>query len=352
MSARSRAEPAGQATMADVARLAGVSKMTVSRLLANPDAVAEETAARIQAAIERLGYVPDRVAGSLSSRRTGFVALVLPTLTNTNFADTAHGLTDALRAEGYQLIIGYTMYDMAEEERVVRALLARRPEALVLAETVHTKATTQLLLGAGIPLVEIWERPDRPIDRAVGFSNLEAGRAAARHLVELGHRTIAALGPGDGGRVVDHRAMRRLDGFAAALREAGLSDALVRRAGPTPFSFSEGAAALAALLAQGPRPTAVFLASDLSAVGAITECQRQGIAVPERLSVMGFGDFEIGRVCVPSLSTIRVDAQAIGSATGQLVLAMLKNGADAPSTLDLGFEVLARRSTGRPAGVA
>lgn len=356
MTARSRVEPVGQATMADVARLAGVSKMTVSRLLTNPAAVAEETAERIRAAIERLGYVPDRVAGSLSSRRTGFVALVLPTLTNTNFADTAHGLTDALRAEGYQLIIGYTMYDEAEEEQVVRALLARRPEALVLAETVHARATTQLLLGAGIPVVEIWERLDRPIDRAVGFSNLEAGRAAARHLLELGHRRIAALGPGDGGRVVDHRAMRRLDGFAAALREAGVSDGLVLRHGPTPFSFGEGAAALAALLERGQRPTAVFAASDLSAVGALTECQRRGIAVPEDISVMGFGDFEIGRICVPSLSTIRVDARAIGSAAGQLVLQMLGVGGrtapEAVATLDLGFDVVARQSTRRLADEA
>ena len=192
MTARSRVEPVGQATMADVARLAGVSKMTVSRLLTNPAAVAEETAERIRAAIERLGYVPDRVAGSLSSRRTGFVALVLPTLTNTNFADTAHGLTDALRAEGYQLIIGYTMYDEAEEEQVVRALLARRPEALVLAETVHARATTQLLLGAGIPVVETWDLTARPIDMLAGFSNRDAGHAiaAGRRSAHTGRTTV------------------------------------------------------------------------------------------------------------------------------------------------------------------
>jgi LacI family gluconate utilization system Gnt-I transcriptional repressor len=349
---RIKADRPRQATMADVARLAGVSTMTVSRLLANPAAVSGETGERIRQAIERLGYVTDRVAGSLSSRRTGFVAAVLPTLANTNFADTAHGLTEALRPRGYQLLIGYTMYDMHEEERIVRAMLARRPEALVLAETLHTKATIQLLLGAGIPIVEIWERPERPVDRAVGFSNAEAGRAAARHLIGLGHRRIAALGPADDGPACDQRAMRRLDGFAAMLREAGLSDELVIRDGPTPFSFAEGAAALARLLARAADVTALFAVSDLSAVGALMECQRRGIGVPEPLSIMGFGDFEIGRVCVPSLTTVGVDARAIGEETGRLILELLDADRVAsdlvrPAALDLGFAVIERGSTCR-----
>jgi LacI family gluconate utilization system Gnt-I transcriptional repressor len=349
---RIKADRPRQATMADVARLAGVSTMTVSRLLANPAAVSGETGERIRQAIERLGYVTDRVAGSLSSRRTGFVAAVLPTLANTNFADTAHGLTEALRPRGYQLLIGYTMYDMHEEERIVRAMLARRPEALVLAETLHTKATTQLLLGAGIPIVEIWERPERPVDRAVGFSNAEAGRAAARHLIELGHRRIAALGPADDGPACDQRAMRRLDGFAAMLREAGLSDELVIRDGPTPFSFAEGAAALARLLERAADVTALFAVSDLSAVGALMECQRRGVGVPDRLSIMGFGDFEIGRVCVPSLTTVGVDARAIGEEAGRLILELLDADQVAgsltrPAALDLGFVVIERGSTCR-----
>jgi LacI family gluconate utilization system Gnt-I transcriptional repressor len=349
---RVKASRPRQATMADVARLAGVSTMTVSRLLANPAAVSGETAERIQQAIDRLGYVTDRVAGSLSSRRTGFVAAVLPTLANTNFADTAHGLTEALRPRGYQLLIGYTMYDRREEERIVRAMLARRPEALVLAETIHTRAATQLLLGAGIPVVEIWERPERPVDHAVGFSNVEAGRAAARHLIELGHRRIAALGPSDHGEACDQRAMRRLDGFAGMLREAGLSDGLVVRDGPTPFSFAAGAAALAHLLERTTDFTALFAVSDLSAFGALMECQRRGIAVPGRLSIMGFGDFELGRVCVPSLTTVGVDAQVIGREAGRLILELLDaervgSSLARPATLDLGFTVVGRGSTRR-----
>ena len=238
------------------------------------------------------------MAGSLSLRRTGFIAAVLPTLTNTNFADTAHGLTDALRPEGYQ-------------------------------------------------------HPDRPIDHAVGFANLEVGRAAARYLIEQGHRRIAAIGPAGDGPVADHRAMRRLDGFAAMLGEAGLAADLVTRQGATPFSFTQGAEAIGQPLEHTRAMTAACAVSDLSAIGAVTECQRRGISVPDGLSIMGFGDFEIGRVCMPSLTTIRVDARGIGVETGRLILEML-GGEWSPAQIvppealdDLGFEIIERQSVQR-----
>ena len=212
-------------TMQDVARLAGVSTMTVSRVLTDPGVVAEETRERVQRAVEQLGYVPDKVAGSLSSRRTGFIAAILPTLTNANFADTAHGLTEVLRRAGYQLLIGYTMYSLAEEERLIRAMLARRPEALVLTGATHTKLATQLLHAAGIPIVEIWDLPATPIDHAVGFSNREVGRMAARHLLGLGHRRLGALGPRARGR----RARLPRRGAAGRLRR-GAGGAVASRA--------------------------------------------------------------------------------------------------------------------------
>ncbi|WP_307269231.1 LacI family DNA-binding transcriptional regulator [Labrys wisconsinensis] len=333
--------------MQDVSRLAGVSPMTVSRVLADPQRVTEPTRRRVLEAVAQLRYVPDMVAGSLSSRRTSFIAVILPTLTNANFADTAHGLTEALRPADYQPLIGYTMYRLDEEERLIRAMLARRPEAVVVAGTVHTKAASELLHQAGVPVVEIWERPDRPIDRAVGFSNHEAGRAAARRLIALGHRRIGALGPGIDGAARDFRGEDRLAGFAAALREAGLGDELVLRHGEPPVSFDHGARALAVLLERAGDVEAVFAVSDIAAVGALMECRRRGIRVPEDLSLIGFGDFEIGRQCVPSIDTIRVDAQRIGRRTGELLLALLGKGSPAgePASLDVGFELVVRETT-------
>lgn len=341
--------------MRDVARLAGVSTMTVSRVLTEPDLVAADTRNRILQAIDQLGYVPDRVAGSLSSRRTGFIAAILPTLVNANFADTAHGLTEGLRSHGYQLLIGYTLYRLDEEERLIRAMLARRPEALVLTGGVHSRETTKLLLESGIPVVEIWDLPDRPIDYAVGFSNAEVGRAAARQLIALGHRRIGAMGPSAVGEARDFRGEERLAGFAAGLRDAGLSEGLIIRQEGVPLSFAEGADAMGMLFDRAPDIEAVFAVSDLLGVGAIMECHRRSVRVPDDVSIMGFGDFEIGRQCVPSLSTMQVDARAIGQRAAEVILKAIgkdQGGADQGGeaggprpAIDLGFQSLARQST-------
>jgi len=339
------AEAKGKPTMRDVSRLAGVSTMTVSRVLADPSIVAPETRERVMRAVDQLGYVPDLVAGSLSSRRTNFVALILPTLTNSNFGDTAQGLAEAL-GESYQLLIGYTLYRVGEEERLVRSLLARRPQGIVVAGTLHTAATRRMLLNAGIPVVEIWDHPDAPLDRAVGFSNFEAGRAAARHLLSLGLRRLAAIGSEADGDVRDARGEARLQGFAAALRDAGVEDGTVLRHGSAPVSYAHGAAAMSLLLETVPEVDGVFAVSDGSAFGALMECRRRGLDVPGRLSIMGFGDFELGRESEPPISTIRVDAKGIGARTGRLLRDLFDGeGRGGPAALDLGIEIVARGTT-------
>lgn len=341
--------PSRKPTMRDVSRLAGVSTMTVSRVLADPAMVAQDTRLRVMQAVEQLGYVPDRVAGSLSSRRTNFVGLILPTLTNSNFGDTAQGLAETLGPRGYQLLIGYTLYRVAEEEQLVRAMLARRPDAIVIAGNIHSASTQRMLLNAGIPVVEIWEHPEAPLDRAVGFSNFEAGRAAGRHLLDLGHQRIGAIGSLVKDGFCDYRGEARLQGFAAALRDVGMSDDLVIRNERAPVSFDHGARTTALLLEQAPDVDAIFAVSDASAFGAVMECKRRGIAVPGRISILGFGDFEVGRQCSPAISTIRVDANAIGERTGTMLLDLIEGERTSrePHVIDVGFALLARETTMR-----
>lgn len=343
-----------KATMNDVSKLAGVSKMTVSRVLADPSLVSEETRQKVMKAIEKLGYVPDRIAGSLSSRRTNFITAILPTLTNSNFADSAQGLANALRAADYQLLIGYTMYDLQEEERVIKTMMERRPDAIVVAGTVHTKAASEVLVRAGIPIVEIWDVPEHPIDHAVGFSNYEVGRTAAKYLMSLGFTRIGALGSRADADVKDWRGESRLLGFGAALREAGLSDEFITREGHAPVSYDHGGKTLGVLLENAPDIEAVFAVSDISAVGALMECHRRSIRVPDDLSILGFGDFDIGRQCYPAMSTIRVDAQMIGRKAGELLLSILEaeKGAPTPENarVDVGFELIVRETTKRLGG--
>lgn len=343
-------------TMRDVALIANVSPMTVSRVLTQPDLVAESTRDRVNEAIAKLGYVPDLIAGSLSSKKSGFIAIVLPTLNNINFAETARGLTDALRPAGFQLLIAYTDYRVDEEEALIRAMLTRRPEGIVLTGGHHTRATQQLLLAAEVPVVEIWDLPRQPIGHAVGFSNFEVGRAMTQRLVERGYRRCAFLGPPESGRGFrDFRGEERLAGHLGALGDAGLDAHRVVRHGDGPVSFTHGAESLSLLLETHDDVDAVFAVSDLSAVGALMECHRRGLSVPGDLAIAGFGDFEIGAQSVPSLTTVHIDCVRIGASAGRLMLELLDDAGE-PSrhehvALDLGFRIVEREST-RPSSMA
>jgi LacI family gluconate utilization system Gnt-I transcriptional repressor len=332
-------------TIHDVSRLADVSRMTVSRVIRNLGYVQTATRERVNKAIADLGYVPDRAAGSLSSRRTGFIALILPTLTNANFAAVAHGLTEALRQVDYHLLIAYTDYSLGEEDRQLRNLLARRPEAIVVTGSVHRRAATRMLLAADVPVIEIADLQRQPIDHAVGFSNYEAGRTAARYLIQKKFKRIGAVASSNEGDTIDHRGEERMRGFEDELRHSGMGTDLVLRHGKAPVSYDHGAAITGILLEREPKIDAVFAVSDLSAVGVVMECQRRGVSVPGDLSVMGFGDFEIGREINPPLTTIHVDFRALGQRTGQMIVDLLSDGAGkSPQIIDVGLTVVERAS--------
>lgn len=332
--------------MRDVSLLAGVSRMTVTRVFIRPDQVLPETRERVRQAVLALGYVPDRAAGNLATRRSGFVGLVLPTLTNGNFASLVEGLTEALRTAGYELLIAYTSYSMAEEERQVHTILSRRPEALVLAASTHSPAMRRQVGQACIPVVEVAGLPDLPIGHVIGFSNYAIGRAAGDFLVGLGHRRIAGIGASSDSERRDLRGEARLCGLADALLAASLPTDLVRMQGDIPFSFIEGARVMASLLETTPMLDAVFAVSDLAAVGALMECRRRNIDVPRDMSLLGFGDFEIGQQMVPALSTIAVDFSDLGHRTGHLVAELLQHDDSTPKArTDVGFTLIPRGTT-------
>ena len=340
---------AQQPTVHDVSQLAGVSRMTVSRVIRGQGAVLPATRERVRKAIAQLGYVPDRAAGSLASRRTGFVALMLPTLVNANFAAVAHGITDALRPADYQLLIAYTNYSVSEEAHQLGKLLARRPEALILTGALRSPAASRMLRSAGIPVIEIADLPRNPIEHAVGFSNYEAGRVAARYLMARGFQRIGAIASLPAGDVIDHRGEARMQGFEDELGRCGRPVSAVLRRGHAPVGYDHGRDIAPRVLEQ--RLDAVFAVSDLSAVGLVMECQRRGVRVPDDLSVMGFGDFDIGREVNPPLTTVHVDFRALGKQTGLLIRELLRADPHAPARIiDVGLRVVERGSVGRPAG--
>ncbi len=306
--------------MSDVARLAGVSKMTVSRVLAG-HSVAADTRERVCRAIEQLGYVADAAAGALSSGRSEFVAVLVPSLSSSNFSDTVRGLTDALEPHGLQLLLGDTDYDLEREERLVRSMLRHQPRCIALTGAQHTDATRKVLERSAIPVVEMWDLPTRPIDTAVGFSNVRAARAMVRHLAARGYRRIGFLG---GASELDRRGLDRLKGYQAEVNALALGEPRVVRLGASPITMSHGGPAMAALLAQWPDTDAVMCVSDMSAFGAIMECHRRGLSVPADIAVAGFGNFEVATCCHPTITTVSVDAYGIGLHTGEALLAALQ----------------------------
>ena len=330
-------------TMTDVARLAGVTSMTVSRALREGSSVSDETRKRIVEAADSLGYVIDRAAAGLKVGRTGFVGVIIPTLNNSNFAETVQGVTDRLAVSQRQVLLGYTNYDCYEEERVIESFLVRRPEAMVVTGSDHTPKARRMLEHAEIPIVEIWDLPSNPIDLAVGFSNREAGRILTRHLHENGYRRIAFIG---GTAIQDRRGMDRRAGYEDEIRQLGL-EPRVLALGEPPITINQGAGALGLLQQRWPDLDAAICVSDLLAFGLLMECNRMGIAVPGSLAVAGFGNYDLAQCVVPSLTTVDFGARSIGVKAADIVLKAIDARRETPPKALVSSEIslVVRHST-------
>lgn len=346
MNYESGKRPTVWATMADVAQAAGVSLMTVSRVYKNPTTVSSGTRERVLSAGERLGFVPNLLAGNLASGRSSMIGIVVPSLRNSNNASSIQGMADCLRDASYQFMITSTGYSLEDERSAVEAFIRRRPDGLVLTGTRHSDETRALLGSSGLPVVEVWETEGAIIDMATGFDNHAAGADIARYLVGQGYDSIAYIDyPVQGLRRYDARREGALD----ALREAGLgTDIVVGPSRPHDLpdeisSFRYGADALGRLLAKGG-VRAVLCASDLLAVGVIFEAQRRGLNVPADLAVAGFGDFEIAAEVPPGLTTIRTHGYKMGQAAAEMLLARIEGRPVAEPVRNVGYTLVPRAS--------
>ena len=331
-------------TMSDVARLTGFSSMTVSRALRADTSTSDETRIKILDAADKLGYVLDGTAAGLSSRKTGFVAVIIPSINNANFAFTVRGLTEGLRNSGLQVLLGYTDYKMDEEERLVKTLLTRRPEALVITGGVHTERCRQYLYSSGVPIVEMWDSPPSPIDHVVGFSNARAGRIMARHLYDQGYRKIGFIG---GDTDSDIRGADRRRGFVETISDFGLGTDRLWQSDQPVLTMAGGAKAMHDLLDQYPATDAVMCASDLSAFGAMMTCQKRGLTIPDDIAIAGFGAYDISANALPEITTIDVGARGIGTQVAEVIKSSLadKTHSKDPANIDIPTRLIVRKST-------
>ncbi len=326
--------------LSDVAAAADVAPMTVSRVLNTPERVSAETAQRVRAAIDRLGYVPNLVAGGLSSRRTRMVAAIVPTMAHPMFVELVQNFTDALRAQGYEVMLSLSGYGDVNETTLVRAVLARRPDALLLTGASHDAPTRQMLADAAIPVVEIFDVARRPIDMLVGVDHAAVGTAVAGYFRAKGHDRFAVFA------AADPRARIRGAAFAEAARAAG-GTVLAETVIPAPSTIAAGRAALRALLSSLGRRTALFCSSDVVAFGALVEARAHGLAVPDRLAVCGFGDFELSAASDPPFTTVSVEGARIGRhAAGFLLERLMATGAPSRARrVKVPFRIVERASS-------
>jgi DNA-binding LacI/PurR family transcriptional regulator len=337
------ANPARPVTTHDVARRAGVSQATVSLVLGgNPRArVAAATRERVLKAAEELGYRPNMAARALVRGKSYAVGVVVPDLSNPFFLDVVTGVQRVAAEAGYAVLPG----DARETTpaRHLEALRARQVDGVIIDGLGAASLPESALADLKVVLV------DEPSERWPGVASdaLSAGRLAAEHLIGLGHTRFAFLGPATDA----HGFRMRERGFFRALRDAGLElpSECLRRVPPT---VAGGQAGMKALLARNDRPTGVFCANDLLAMGALKACHLAGVDVPREMSIVGCDDVEMARVVTPELTTVSVPARELGARAARLLLRQLD--ADAPmlprASRPLPVKLVVRGTSAAPAG--
>ncbi len=266
-----------KANLEDIASAAGVSKMTVSRVLRGGSGFSDDTRDRVLQVAERLGYIPNRLAAAFGSDQAStLVGMCVPRLTSGLFGHVLDGVDRALSRLGFQLMIGATSHSTTEEEAWVRQVASWRPAGLILSGRTHTPATVDLLRKSGMPVVEIWDLTTSPIDMAVGFSHFDCGAEMGQHLIRRGRRRAGFVGAL---ARADVMGAARLDGFRAALAEGGvpLADQEVLHDAP---GFYAGYYGLETLLSRRADLDAVYFHNDEMAIGGLAFCRRAGCACP------------------------------------------------------------------------
>jgi LacI family gluconate utilization system Gnt-I transcriptional repressor len=307
-------------TLRDVSEAAGVSEMTVSRVLRNRGDVSEATREKVLRAAKRLGYVPNRIAGALASQRVNLVAVIIPSLGNMVFPDVLSGISSVLETEGLQPVVGVTDYLPEKEERVLYEMLSWRPSGVIVAGLEHSDASRAMLRAAGIPVVEIMDLDGTPVDAMVGISHRRAGREMGRAILAEGYRRIGFLGTK---MPLDHRARKRFEGFVEALAKAGVELA--------DHEFYSGGSALAkgrdmtrAMLERTPDLDFLYYSNDMIAAGGLLWLLGEGIEVPGRIGIAGFNGVELLEGLPRRIATMDSCRQEIGRRAAEIVLARME----------------------------
>jgi LacI family transcriptional regulator len=333
------------ATIHDVAQRAGVSPITVSRVINHSGYASQETRDRVEAAVAELGYVPNRLARSLRSKRTHTLALVITDITNPFFTTVARGVEDTASDAGYTVIFCNTDESESEEKKYLQVLLQQQVDGILLVPARSTPDSIDLIRKQNTPVVVLDRRLPPGVDvDTVRCENELGAYQLVRLLIELGHQRIAILS----GPLGVSTAEDRLAGYRRAMREAGFSDEdqLVVYGS---FNQASGTELMRQLLDRTPRPTAVFAANNLIGIGALHAIQQAGLRVPEDVALVSFDDLPPTLLTSPFFTVASQPAYEMGKRATQLLLARLtKTTAEPCQEIVLPTELIVRQSSGQP----
>jgi LacI family gluconate utilization system Gnt-I transcriptional repressor len=327
----------GAITLRDVAMLAGVAPITASRALNTPTQVSEDVLRKVQEAVDRTGYVPNRMAGGLASSKSRLIAAVVPSTVFSVFNETIEALNGALFEAGYQLMLGQTGYSSEREEMLLESVISRRPDGIFITGIMPPGKARTRLMASGIPVVETWDLTPTPIDMLIGFSHSDIGHAVAQYLLGKGKKKYAIV------TADDERAGRRNKAFVESVKAHQLGDVFVQNVGDL-RTLKSGREALQKILAAKPDVDAIFCSSDLLALGVLTEARAQKIKVPSQISIMGFGDVPFVEDMIPALTTVKINGAEIGRLAAQSLVSRAQGKTVEQHIVDVGFSIVSRES--------
>lgn len=334
---------AGAPTMEDVARSAGVSLATVSRVINRPDRVGADIVEKVRASIKTLGYIPNGLARALASKSTRTVGVVVPTINGAIYSRMVTALQQSLEQQGLVLFVATHEYSLARELESVRALIERGVDAMILVGQTHKKDAFDQIRRKQIPLVLMCVYEPKSEWSTVGWSNKAGGTRIADHLAQIGHRRIGIIG----GIASDNdRARDRVDGFISAFRQKNIEihdDYIVE----CRYDLADSGRALRQLMENSSPPTAILCGNDVLATGALLECLRLKIRVPQDLSITGYDDLDLAAHLVPSLTTLRIPADEIGRLSAQTLIGLLENNSK-PRHVDVDVDLILRETSAPP----
>ncbi|AMG30848.1 LacI family DNA-binding transcriptional regulator [Grimontia hollisae] len=330
----------GRATITDVAKLAGVGTMTVSRALRTPDQVSEKLRIRINEAVNELGYIPNKAAGSLASVKSNSIAVILPSFTEKACSEFLIAFQDVVRTAEYQVFTGYNNFDVEREAELLTAMLENNPAAVVLFGSERLEHSRKQLEAAKIPVIEVNERIPDAVDLNIGVSHYDAAKAMTLHLVGKGYKNIGFVGA----RAEQSVLQQQLSGWQAGMIESYLTPDHFITTHENP-SMQLGRDAMNRLRLRQPELDALVCSHESIALGVLFECHKQVVRVPHALAVSCLDGSESCEECYPSLTSINVDYTEMGKKAAHLLLARL-NGQTLDDDLEtLTFTLIARNSS-------